>query len=91
MKCHMGRGVRKVPKKCHVLFEWPIKSEINYNFSECDVINGRSPYLLPYFWSDGAMNRRQSALLRTLSEGVDEAVDEEGEEAAQSSLNTIRH
>jgi hypothetical protein len=26
-KCHTGGGrVRKVPKKCHVLFEWPLKT-----------------------------------------------------------------
>ncbi len=23
---HGGGGVRKVPKKCHVLFEWPLRS-----------------------------------------------------------------
>jgi hypothetical protein len=25
----VGRGVRKVQKKCHILFEWPQKHKIN--------------------------------------------------------------
>jgi len=24
IKRHTGEGVRKVPEKCHVLFEWPL-------------------------------------------------------------------
>ncbi len=30
-----GMGVKKVPKKCHVLFEWPIKAiwnKVNVTF-----------------------------------------------------------
>ena len=26
-----GRGVRKVPKKCHILFEWPLRTVVKSN------------------------------------------------------------
>ena len=36
LKCHIrgGGGVRKVPKRCHVLFEGPLMADIGATVSE---------------------------------------------------------
>ena len=34
----MGGGVRKVPKKCHVLFEWPLNYDDSRDYTQRDLI-----------------------------------------------------
>ena len=43
-KCHMGggEGVRKLPKKCHLLFEWPLKGlKIKCNYKSETIFSPR--------------------------------------------------
>ena len=46
---HGGGGVRKVPKKCHVLFEWPLRHQLQCKgiFTTCDKTRAKMLKYLP--------------------------------------------